>query len=1019
MKTKFSWLGLCFFLVPFFLCAQNTGLNYQAVLRKSNHEAIGNQSGTALVSILYNGTELYREIHIVNTDRLGLFNLVIGKGNSVRGNFATLDWGSEGRMVKVTVSVGGDTYDFAPTELQAVPYAKVAERSLQPGPAGPKGDKGDTGATGAQGPKGDKGDKGDVGAIGAQGPKGDKGDTGPQGDKGDKGDVGAIGAQGLKGDKGDTGAQGPKGDKGDKGDVGTTGAQGLKGDKGDTGPQGPKGDKGDKGDAGAIGAQGPKGDKGDKGDAGAIGAQGLKGDKGDTGPQGDKGDKGDVGATGAQGLKGDKGDTGAQGPKGDKGDVGATGAQGPKGDKGDTGATGPAGTYIPGTGISIIGNTISNLGDADASPTNELQTLSLSGNTLSLSNNGGSVALPTGSTVNPGEGLSLSGNTLNSTWSLVNGSPSFIKNNNPGRKLSIGTDAHQTDARLHVSGGEGLLTAGYFESITTIDNISVLNSIVSGTGGNSGNNGPKAILARSVPSNVFMSAGQGVGIGLKAEGGYKAIWAEQMLNPASQTNLILNTYDKAYGSAELNMAGHFKSQSSIGLFASSSTSHSIRSSSIGRTGSNTNLGAGLVGLNTASSLGFSVGVLGVSEGTNTSANVGIMGISNPDNQGDGEKIGVYGYGGIGATFIGNIGMIAESKNGGNAGFFSSETPPNSPFPLPTLIADNAGSGRAAQFASGNSSSIPIVEIVNNGSNGFSRNLNLHTYANNGITGITFSNSNTSSQWAITSSPSASFGGSFMSFNLFRNGVAESSSQFMNFDGNTGNVSIGPNAPSPNLYRLFVDGEIRAKTSIQTINNSLAQVTYMGTNIENTGGFIATVNGSTQQISSVMTNVFAQPQKGLIYVASSGILKAQMSVDNSNRGFVAADIKNFRMDDPDNANQEIWFACIEGPEAAAYARGTATLKNGTAEIKFERYFEILATPQTMTVILTPLSADSKGLAVVKKTAQGFVVQELGNGKGSYSFDWEVKCVRKGYENYRVYRNKSEDQPAATVQEAGSN
>jgi hypothetical protein len=139
----------------------------------------------------------------------------------------------------------------------------------------------------------------------------------------------------------------------------------------------------------------------------------------------------------------------------------------------------------------------------------------------------------------------------------------------------------------------------------------------------------------------------------------------------------------------------------------------------------------------------------------------------------------------------------------------------------------------------------------------------------------------------------------------------------------------------------------------------------------------------------------------------------------NQGVVAADVKNFRMDDPDNANREIWYACIEGPEAAAYARGTATLKNGVAEIKFERHFEVLATPQTMTVVLTPLSADSEGLAVVKKTAQGIVVQELRKGKGNYSFDWEVKCVRKGFENYRVYRNKSEDQPAEIILEERKN
>jgi hypothetical protein len=50
-------------------------------------------------------------------------------------------------------------------------------------------------------------------------------------------------------------------------------------------------------------------------------------------------------------------------------------------------------TYTAGSGISISGTTIS---ATDASATNEIQTLSLSGMTLSLSNGGGSVTLPTG-----------------------------------------------------------------------------------------------------------------------------------------------------------------------------------------------------------------------------------------------------------------------------------------------------------------------------------------------------------------------------------------------------------------------------------------------------------------------------------------------------------------------------------------------------------------------------------------------------------------------------------------------
>jgi hypothetical protein len=47
---------------------------------------------------------------------------------------------------------------------------------------------------------------------------------------------------------------------------------------------------------------------------------------------------------------------------------------------------------------------------------------------------------------------------------------------------------------------------------------------------------------------------------------------------------------------------------------------------------------------------------------------------------------------------------------------------------------------------------------------------------------------------------------------------------------------------------------------------------------------------------------------------------------------------------------------------------------------------------MTVVVTPHSADSYGLAVTKKMAEGFYVKELASGKGNFSFDWEVKAQR---------------------------
>ncbi len=133
-------------------------------------------------------------------------------------------------------------------------------------------------------------------------------------------------------------------------------------------------------------------------------------------------------------------------------------------------------------------------------------------------------------------------------------------------------------------------------------------------------------------------------------------------------------------------------------------------------------------------------------------------------------------------------------------------------------------------------------------------------------------------------------------------------------------------------------------------------------------------------------------------------------------FVSADVKNFRMDDPSNPEQEIWYASMEGPEAGAYERGTTELVNGVATVTFSDHFQKVINPKDMTVMLTPLSGDSQGLAVIEKTADGFKIVELHKGTGNYSFDWEVKSVRKGYEDYKVIRQKRDvvpTYPAAPV------
>lgn len=123
---------------------------------------------------------------------------------------------------------------------------------------------------------------------------------------------------------------------------------------------GPKGDKGEPGPQGATGERGPKGEQGPQGPKGEDGERGPQGATGETGPRGADGLQGPIGP---QGLQGERGQDGQKGERGEQGPIGLTGPPGPKGDKGE-----------PGVGVP--------------------QVLSLSGNTLSLSNGGGTVTLP-------------------------------------------------------------------------------------------------------------------------------------------------------------------------------------------------------------------------------------------------------------------------------------------------------------------------------------------------------------------------------------------------------------------------------------------------------------------------------------------------------------------------------------------------------------------------------------------------------------------------------------------------
>ncbi|MCZ8090151.1 hypothetical protein [Flavobacterium sp.] len=116
--------------------------------------------------------------------------------------------------------------------------------------------------------------------------------------------------------------------------------------------------------------------------------------------------------------------------------------------------------------------------ELDASTTNELQTISISGNTISLSNNGGSITLPTLVDTDQ-QSLSLIGNTL----SISNGNsvvlPTYVDTNTDQQSLSL------TDNTLSISNGNSVVLPTFVDTNTDEQSLSLTGNTLSISNGNS------------------------------------------------------------------------------------------------------------------------------------------------------------------------------------------------------------------------------------------------------------------------------------------------------------------------------------------------------------------------------------------------------------------------------------------------------------------------------------------------------------------------------------------------------
>jgi hypothetical protein len=107
------------------------GINYQGSLRDNAGFTIAGKQIALRLSIIKdsaNGVSEYRERHSVTTSNLGLFDVIIGTGTVLSGNFLLIDWGASKNFLRIEIdTANGNSFVFmGASQFLSVPYANFA-----------------------------------------------------------------------------------------------------------------------------------------------------------------------------------------------------------------------------------------------------------------------------------------------------------------------------------------------------------------------------------------------------------------------------------------------------------------------------------------------------------------------------------------------------------------------------------------------------------------------------------------------------------------------------------------------------------------------------------------------------------------------------------------------------------------------------------------------------------------------------------------------------------------------------
>jgi hypothetical protein len=134
MKNKIT-LSLLFLILCTLAYAQApNSFKYQAVARDAGNQPYVNTNLGVRISLVRDnatGTIDYSESHTIITSNLGVFDIQIGGGTPLSGDFSMIDWGANAYFLKVDIDpAGGTNYiNMGTSQLLSVPYAIYANEA--------------------------------------------------------------------------------------------------------------------------------------------------------------------------------------------------------------------------------------------------------------------------------------------------------------------------------------------------------------------------------------------------------------------------------------------------------------------------------------------------------------------------------------------------------------------------------------------------------------------------------------------------------------------------------------------------------------------------------------------------------------------------------------------------------------------------------------------------------------------------------------------------------------------------